>query len=92
MSPTLVSQLVILLKDTSLGFVIGYTELLREGRQAVEFLGGPYALPVYTAIAVMYILVNGSLSLAARWLDRRQARRLGGETRAFDGPQLLAPE
>jgi glutamate transport system permease protein len=81
MSPTLVSQLVILLKDTSLGFVIGYTELLRQGRSAVEYLGGRYALPIYTVIAVMYVIVNGSLSLTARWLEKRQVRRRvpGGE-------------
>jgi glutamate transport system permease protein len=77
MSPTLVSQLVTLLKDTSLGFVIAYGELLRAGRGAVEFLGSRYALPIYTVMAVMYIITNGLLSLLARWLDRRQSRRLG---------------
>ncbi|CAO5254153.1 amino acid ABC transporter permease [Frankia sp. AgKG'84/4] len=76
MSPTLVTQLVTLLKDTSLGFVIAYSELLRTGRGAVEFLGSRYALPIYTVIALMYIVTNGSLSLLARWLDRRQSRRL----------------
>ncbi len=89
MSPTLVSQLVILLKDTSLGFVIGYTELLREGRSAVEYLGGPYALPVYTVVALMYIIVNGSLSITARWLDRRQAGNLPRAT-APAAPDTLA--
>ena len=77
MLPALISQLVTLLKDTSLGFVIAYEELLRNGRNAVEFLGGPYSIPVYTAIAVIYIAVNASLSFLARWLDRRTRRRLG---------------
>jgi glutamate transport system permease protein len=77
MLPALVSQLVTLLKDTSLGFVIGYAELLRNGRTGVEFLGGRYSIPIYTAIAVIYIVVNGSLSLLASWLDRRTRRQLG---------------
>jgi len=77
MLPALISQLVTLLKDTSLGFVIGYAELLRNGRGAVEFLGGRYSIPIYTAIAVVYIAVNASLSFLARWLDRRTRRRLG---------------
>ena len=77
MLPALISQLVTLLKDTSLGFVIGYAELLRNGRTAVEFLGGRYSIPVYTAIAVVYIVVNASLSFLARWLDRRTQRRFG---------------
>ena len=77
MLPALISQGVTLLKDTSLGFVIAYAELLRTGRNAVEFLGGPYSIPVYTAIAALYIAVNASLSFLARWLDRRTRRRLG---------------
>ena len=77
MLPALISQLVTLLKDTSLGFVIGYAELLRNGRGAVEFLGGRYSIPIYTAIAVVYIAVNASLSFTARWLDRRTRRRYG---------------
>jgi glutamate transport system permease protein len=77
MLPALISQLVTLLKDTSLGFVIAYAELLRTGRNAVEFLGGPYSIPVYAAIAVVYIAVNASLSFLARWLDRRTRHKLG---------------
>jgi glutamate transport system permease protein len=52
-------------------------ELLRSGRTAVEFLGGRYSIPIYTAIAVVYIAVNGSLSFLARWLDRYTRRRYG---------------
>lgn len=72
MLPALISQVVVLLKDTSLGFVIGYAELLRSGRNVVEFLGGSYSLPVYTGVAVIYIAVNLALSSLARYLDRRQ--------------------
>lgn len=77
MLPALVSQLVTLLKDTALGFIIGYPELLRTGREVIEFLGGPYSLPIYLELAVIYIAVNATLSWLARWLDRRTARRYG---------------
>jgi glutamate transport system permease protein len=77
MLPALVSQLVTLLKDTSLGFVIGYAELLRAGRTGVEFLGGRYSIPIYTGIAVVYIAVNASLSYGARLLERSTRRRYG---------------
>ncbi|WP_438390391.1 amino acid ABC transporter permease [Caballeronia sp. DA-9] len=71
MLPVLVSQSVVLLKETSFGFIIGYSELLREGRSAVEFLGGQYSLPIYTLLAVIYIAVNLALSSLARWLHSR---------------------
>jgi len=74
MLPAIVSQLVTLLKDTSLGFVIGYFELLRQGRSIVEFLGPRYGLQIYVAVAVVYIAVNLSLSMLARYLDKRTSR------------------
>jgi glutamate transport system permease protein len=80
MLPALISQLVTLLKDTSLGFVIAYPELLRTGQGAVEFLGSRYALQIYLAVAAIYIVVNYALSSLARWLDRRQQRRYGSGT------------
>jgi glutamate transport system permease protein len=77
MLPVLVSQLVIILKETSLGFIIGYSELLREGRTAVEYLGGQYSIPVYTTMAVVYIVINLMLSAFARRLEQRSSRKLG---------------
>ena len=72
MLPALISQLVTLLKETSFGFVVGYTELLRNARTAVEYLGGDYSLPVYTLIAVVYIVISCILS----WLAQRAEARL----------------
>ncbi|SNQ49064.1 Glutamate transport system permease protein GluD [Frankia canadensis] len=92
MSPALVSQLVTLLKDTSLGFVIAYSELLRSGRGAVEFLGSRYAVPVYTAVAVLYIATNGALSFLAHWLEGRQNRRLGNGRAAPGAAEATAAE
>ena len=72
MLPAIISQLVVLLKDTSLGFVIGYAELLRTGSQLVQLLNNPIQL--YLVIALIYIVINGALSLLARFLESRQRR------------------
>ena len=72
MLPSLVSQLVVLLKDTSLGFIIGFSELLRTGGELVQVLDNP--LQMYVAVALIYIVLNGSLSLLASYLEGRQRR------------------
>ena len=75
MLPALISQLVVLLKDTSLGFIIGYFELLRQARSLVEFFnfkfGDLYTFQLYVAAAVIYIVVNVLLSTLARYVERR---------------------
>jgi len=75
MLPTIVSQLVVLLKDTALGFIITYPELLSVGKQIGGRLtyGFPY-LPTYMVIAVIYIAMNGLLSVTANLLERRTRR------------------
>jgi glutamate transport system permease protein len=75
MVPAIVSQLVTLLKDTSLGFVITYEELLRRGRSTGEFFNNQ--LQTTVIVALMYITVNFALGRLARWLEVRQRRRLG---------------
>jgi glutamate transport system permease protein len=75
MLPALVSQLVVLLKDTSLGFVIGFEELLRTGGQLVQFLNNP--LQMYVAVALVYIAINSALSALAGYLEGRQRRTVG---------------
>jgi glutamate transport system permease protein len=73
MIPTILSQSVTLLKDTSLGFTITYEELLRRGQIAGEF--GRNQLQAYVAVAVVYLAVNMTLSRLARHLEVRQRRR-----------------
>ena len=75
MLPVLIAQLVVLLKDSSLGFIVGYFELLRQARSLVEFFnfkfGDRYTFQIYVAAAVIYIVVNLLLSALARYVERR---------------------
>jgi glutamate transport system permease protein len=75
MLPTIVSQLVVLLKDTALGFIITYPELLFVGKQ----IGGRLAfdlpfVPTYLIVAAIYISMCGLLSIFAFWLQKRLTR------------------
>ena len=78
MLPVLIAQLVVLLKDSSLGFIVGYFELLRSARSLVEFFnsrfGDLYTFQLYVAAAVIYIVVNVLLSMLARLVERRTRR------------------
>lgn len=75
MLPAIVSQLVVLLKDTALGFIITYPELLFVGKQIGGRLafGLPY-VPTYLIVAAIYISICGMLSALAWWLQRRMTR------------------
>jgi glutamate transport system permease protein len=88
MVPAIVSQLVTLLKDTSLGFVITYEELLRRSRSTGEFFSNP--LQTTVVVAVVYILVNLLLGRVARWLERRQRGRLGADVLVVTGVEDLS--
>ncbi|PIM69808.1 amino acid ABC transporter permease [Streptomyces sp. JV178] len=70
MLPAIVSQLVVIVKDTALGgALIGYAELLR----SVRTMSGFYAnvIPTFIVVAVLYILLNFLLTSFASWLERR---------------------
>ncbi|HYN29742.1 MAG TPA: amino acid ABC transporter permease [Dermatophilaceae bacterium] len=73
MLPALVGQLVVVLKDTALGTIVLYPELLTSART----LGSAYAntVPAYLVVAVIFIVVNYALTrvaaLVQRWLATR---------------------
>jgi glutamate transport system permease protein len=78
MLPVLIAQLVVLLKDSSLGFIIGYFELLRGARSLVEFFtprfGSEYTFQLYVAAGLIYIIINVLLSSVARYVEKRTRR------------------
>ncbi|ASU79536.1 amino acid ABC transporter permease [Actinopolyspora erythraea] len=72
MLPALISQLVVVLKDTSLGFTISYPEFVQRGETAIENLGNPIQL--YLFIALIFIVINYTLSKVAVYTERRLSR------------------
>jgi glutamate transport system permease protein len=92
MLPALVGQFVVVLKDSALGYQITYLELLLWSKT----LGSAYAntLPAYLVAAVLFVIINSTLTALARYLERwlrsRGRPALRGGT-ALPAPPALAP-
>src|SRR5699024_9678212 len=76
MLPSLVSQFVIILKDSALGYIIGFAELLRYSRQ----LGAGYGniMQALVVAAIIFIVINSILVWVAQILSRRLSSRTSG--------------
>jgi His/Glu/Gln/Arg/opine family amino acid ABC transporter permease subunit len=66
--PALVAQLVIVVKDTTFGYVVTYGELMQNARVLIANYRS--LVPVYLAVAVLYCSVNYAISRASRRLGR----------------------
>lgn len=73
MLPAIVSQCVIVLKDTALGVFIAYSDLVRQVQLIAEFVD--HAIVPLTLAALIFIAINYSLSRFAVWLERRLSQR-----------------
>ena len=69
MIPPLGNQFIVSLKDTSLFIVIGVGELTRQGQEimAANFR----AVEVWSAVAVFYLILTGTLTLILRVTEKR---------------------
>ncbi|WP_328906216.1 amino acid ABC transporter permease [Streptomyces sp. NBC_00234] len=74
MLPAIVSQLVVIVKDTALGgAVLTFPELLASVRPMAANYGAN-TIACFTVIGVVYIAVNFALTSFASWLERRLRR------------------
>lgn len=69
MLPALVSQMVVALKDSALGYQIGYVELIRSGQQSAAYYRNFFAALV--VVGVIMIVINFALTSLATWLEKR---------------------
>ncbi|MGV9338843.1 amino acid ABC transporter permease [Streptomyces sp. NPDC003688] len=94
MLPAIISQLVVALKDTSLGFLITYEEFLHAGKLIASNLDYdlPF-IPVVMVISPIYIGMCMLLSWFAGWVARREQRSPKTEAVAVAeaGPGALLP-
>ena len=70
MTPAIVSQLITLIKDTSLAFILGAQELVGFGRSFFNFYGN--SVETYVVIAIIFFLICYPLSRLSRRLEARQ--------------------
>jgi glutamate transport system permease protein len=76
MLPSLLSQLVVILKDTALGYIINYSELIRGGQNLSTNYGN--LIPAFLVLAAMFIAINYALTAVARLVERRLQRSAKG--------------
>ena len=89
MLPIIIAQLVVLLKDTSLAFIVGYSELLRTGVYNLpNFFGNRYAFSFFLVVLAIYLAMNLSLSWFARYIARRSGPKSG---KLIDPAPVIAP-
>lgn len=81
MLPTIISQLVVTLKDTSLGYIITYEELLYTIQQMASTItvgGEDTYVPLIIVGGAIYVALCLLLSSLASWIERRGRRAKTG--------------
>ena len=67
--PALIGFHLGLIKDTSIASIIGYSELLREGKTIMNVTGHPFE--TYILVAVIYFIICYPLSKYVGWTERK---------------------
>lgn len=90
MLPALVAQMVIALKDSALGYQIGYVEVVRSGIQSAS--SNQNYLPALAVVAVIMILINYALTAVAHRIERQLRSGRTRRTVAVKATDAAAPE
>lgn len=77
MLPALISQLVVIVKDTSLGFIVAYVDVVREAQVIIQNLGNP--IQAYIVVGAIFIIINYALSRLAVYTERRMSQGRKGK-------------
>ncbi|MFE2556290.1 amino acid ABC transporter permease [Streptomyces sp. NPDC059352] len=94
MLPALVSQLVVIVKDTALGgAMLGFSELLASVRPMSANYGAN-TIACFTVVAVIFVILNFALTTFASWLEgrlRRGKKSTGAVVGAATVEELATP-
>jgi glutamate transport system permease protein len=93
MLPIIIAQLVVLLKDTSLAYVISYPELLRYMTNFMaNYFGNRYFFSLFFVVLAIYLTLNLTLSWIARIVARRTSSARVAKGREAETPVILTPD
>lgn len=78
MLPVIISQLVVILKDTALGFIVTYNEILFQAKYfGSQIQYGSPIIPAAIVAGALYIGMCLLLAAFAKWLEKRLSRKPG---------------
>lgn len=72
--PSLITQLVSVVKDTTLAYVVSYPDLMQNGRVLISSYDA--LLPVYFVVAIIYILINYAINKASVYVSHRMGVKI----------------
>jgi glutamate transport system permease protein len=75
MLPAIISQCVVALKDTALGYVIGLREVVDAAEQIYTSIFYNNPIAVGLVLVVVFVAINYSMSRLAQWLEARMRRQ-----------------
>ena len=72
--PSLISQLVVVVKDTTVAYVVSYPDLLQNARVLIESYDA--LLSTYIIVAIIYILVNYAINQLSIYMAHRSGTKV----------------
>ena len=72
--PSLISQLVVVVKDTTVAYVVSFPDLMQNARVLISNYDA--LVSMYFVVAVIYILINFSLNELAVYMARRSGTQV----------------
>ena len=76
--PSLISQLVVVVKDTTVAYVVSYPDLMQNAR--VLLTTHDAVVSVYLVVAIIYILVNFAINQLSIYMARRSGNPIISRT------------
>lgn len=67
--PALIAQLVVVVKDTTVAYVVSYPDLLQNARVLITNYDA--LVSVYLIVALIYIAINWSLNNISKWYTKK---------------------
>ena len=72
--PSLIAQLVVVVKDTTVAYVVSYPDLMQNARVLITSYDA--LVSMYLVVAVIYILINLAINKAAVYVSRKTGAKI----------------